>query len=89
MNYTFNSTLVWMNIIFISGFCGFIDFIVLVFKQFFMKRIYNMVKPLKKDDISYEYIKTMPQELQDLLLAIGYEPSFIINSIKKEYELTI
>ena len=28
-----------------------------------------MVKPLKKDDISYEYIKTMPQELQDLLLS--------------------
>ena len=68
MSYTFNSGLVWMNIIFISGFCGIINFVILIFKQFFVKRIYNLVKPLKKDDISYEYIKKMPQEIQDLLL---------------------
>ena len=69
MNYTFNSSLVWMNFIFISGFCALIDFSILIFKQFFMKRIFNLVKSLKKkDDISYEYIKTMPQELQNLLM---------------------
>ena len=34
-----------------------------------MKRIYNSVKLLKnKNDISYEYIKTIPEELQNLLL---------------------
>ena len=69
MNNAFNSALVWMNFIFISGTCGLIDFSILIFKQFFVKRIFNLVKSLKnKDDISYEYIKTMPQELQDLLL---------------------
>jgi len=69
MNYTFNSGLVWMNFILISGFCGLIDFCILIFKQFFTKRISNFVKLLKKkDDISYEYIKTMPEELQNLLL---------------------
>jgi hypothetical protein len=69
MNYTFNSGLVWMNFILISGFCGLIDFCILIFKQFFVKRISNLVKLLKKkDDISYEYIKTMPEELQNLLL---------------------
>ena len=69
MNNAFNSALVWMNFIFISGICGLIDFSILIFKQFFVKRIFNLVKSLKnKDDISYEYIKTMPQELQNLLL---------------------
>ena len=69
MKYTFNSGLVWMNFILISGFCGLIDFCILIFKQFFVKRISNLVKLLKKkDDISYEYIKTMPEELQNLLL---------------------
>ena len=69
MNNAFNSSLIWMNFIFISGICGLIDFSILIFKQFFVKRIFNLVKSLKnKDDISYEYIKTMPQELQDLLL---------------------
>ena len=69
MNYTFSSGLVWMNFILISGFCGLIDFCILIVKQFFTKRISNLVKVLKKkDDISYEYIKTMPEELQNLLL---------------------
>jgi phospholipid-transporting ATPase len=69
MNYTFSSGLVWMNFILISGFCGLIDFCILIFKQFFTKRISNLVKVLKKkDDISYEYIKTLPEELQNLLL---------------------
>ena len=69
MNYIFNSGLVWMNLFFVAGFCGLIDFCILIFKQFFVKRISNLVKSLKKmDDISYEYIKTMPEELQNLLL---------------------
>ena len=69
MNYTFNSALVWMNFIFISGVCFLIDFGIIIFKQFFIKKISNLVKSLEnKDDISYEYIHTLPQELQNLLL---------------------
>ena len=69
MNYTYNSALVWMNFIFISGICALIDFTILTINQFFVKRISNLVKSVKnKNDISYEYIHTLPQELQNLLL---------------------
>ena len=83
MNYTFNSVLVWMNFIFISGACCLIDFGILIFKQFFVKRISNLVKSLKnKDDISYEYIHTLPQELQDLLLIDDRVKEFNKNKTK-------
>ena len=69
MKTTFNSGLVWMNFILVGGFCSLIDFGILIYKILFVKRIYNSVKLLKnKNDISYEYIKTIPEELQNLLL---------------------
>ena len=69
MKTTFNSGLVWMNFILVGGFCSLIDFGILIYKVLFVKRIYNSVKLLKnKNDISYEYIKTIPEELQNLLL---------------------
>ena len=69
MNYTFNSGLVWMNFFCVSGFCALIDFCILIYKHFFRKNIFNMIKSLKnKDDISLKYIKTLPIELQNLLL---------------------
>ena len=69
MKTTFNSGLVWMNFILVAGFCSLIDFGILIYKVLFVKRIYNSVKLLKnKNDISYEYIKTIPEELQNLLL---------------------
>ena len=69
MDYTYNSSLVWMNFIFISGICALIDFTILTVNQFFLKRLSNLVKSVKnKNDISYEYIYTFPLELQNLLL---------------------
>lgn len=69
MNYTFNSGLVWINFFFVAGFCFLTDFCILIYKHFFRKNIFNMVKSLKnKDDISLKYIKTLPIELQNLLL---------------------
>ena len=69
MNYSFNSLLVWMNVILVSGFCGLIDFVIVSFNQLFVKSLYHQIRALsKKDDISLEYIKTMPIELQNILL---------------------
>ena len=69
MNYTFNSSLVWMDIILVSGICGLIDFFILSFNQLFIKNIYHFIRSLSnKDDISYRYIETLPIELQNLLL---------------------
>ena len=69
MNYTFNSSLVWMDIILVSGICGLIDFVILSFNQLFIKNIYHYIRSLpNKDDISYKYIETLPIELQNLLL---------------------
>ena len=45
------------------------DFCILIINQFFIRNIYNLVRSLdNKNDISYEYIKTLPDELQKLLL---------------------
>ena len=69
MIYTFNSKLVWMNFINVAGLCFMFDFCILVINQFFVRNIYNLVRSLdNKNDISYEYIKTLPDELQKLLL---------------------
>ena len=90
MKTTFNSGLVWMNFILVGGFCSLIDFGILIYKILFVKRIYNSVKLLKnKNDISYEYIKTIPEELQNLLLNNDRVKEFnkdknIIENIKKE-----
>jgi phosphoserine phosphatase len=83
MNYTFNSALVWMNFFCVSGFCFLIDFAILIFKQFFVKSIFYLVKNLEnKDDISLQYINTLPMELQDLLLIDDGVKEF--NKIKEE-----
>ena len=69
MIYTFNSSLIWMNFILISGFCAVTDFTILSFKQIFIKGIYNSIKILKnKDDISYENINKLPDDIKNLLL---------------------
>ena len=83
MNYTFNSALVWMNFFCVSGFCFLIDFAILIFNQFFVKSVFNLVKNLeKKDDISLQYINTLPMELQNLLLIDDKVKEF--NKIKEE-----
>ena len=83
MSYTFNSGLIWMNIFCVSGFCGLIDFCILIFQQFFVENIYNLVKNLKnKDNISLDYIKTIPVELQKLLLIDDRVKEF--NNIKED-----
>ena len=83
MNYTFNSGLVWMNFFCVSGFCALIDFCILIYKHFFRKSIFNMVKSLKnKDDISLKYINTLPNELQNLLLIDDRVKEF--NKIKED-----
>jgi magnesium-transporting ATPase (P-type) len=69
INVTFNSTLVWMNIILVSGICGLIDFIILAYNQLFVNNIYHHIRGLtNKNDISYKYIETIPIELKELLL---------------------
>ena len=69
MDYTFNSSLVWFDIILVSGICALIDLVILCYNQLFVKSIYHQIRSLKnKDDISYETIKTFPKELSDLLL---------------------
>ena len=69
MNYTFNSGLVWLNLILVTGLCALIDFSILIFQQFFIKSIFNSVKNLdNKDDLSYDHIKTLPIDLQNLLV---------------------
>ena len=69
MNNTFGSTLVWMDMILVSGICGLINLAILSFNQLFIKSIHHEIRALtKKDDISFEYIKTLPDNLQNLLL---------------------
>ena len=82
IKHTFDSGLIWMNFIFISGFCSLIDFGVLIFNQFFVKSIYNLILSLEnKNNISYEYIKTIPEELQKLLLTDDKVIEFNKNNI--------
>ena len=84
MNYTFNSALVWMNLFFVSGFCALFDFSIVIFKQFFIRSIHNLIKTLKnKDDINYEYIKTLPIELQHLLFKDDRVKEFNKNKIQE------
>ena len=69
MNYTFNSLLIWLDIILVSGFCTLIDFVILSFNQLFVKNFYHQIRALtKKDDISIEYIQTLPIEIKNILL---------------------
>jgi hypothetical protein len=69
MDYTFNSSLIWFDIILVSGICVLIDLVILSYNQLFVKSIYHQIRHLKnKDDISYETIKNYPKELRDLLL---------------------
>ena len=69
MNYSFNSSLIWMDIILVSGTCGLIDFVILSFNQLFIKNIYHYIRAIpNKNDISYKYIQTLPIELQNILL---------------------
>jgi len=69
IDYTFNSSLVWFDIILVSGICALIDLVILCYNQLFVKSIYHQIRNLSnKDDISYETIKTFPTELRDLLL---------------------
>ena len=84
MNYTFNSALVWMNLFYVSGFCALFDFSIVIFKQFFIRNIHNLIKTLKnKDDINYEYIKTIPVELQNLLFKDDRVKEFNKNNIQE------
>ena len=85
ISYSFNSGLIWMDIILVSGTCGLIDFTILAFNQIFIKNIYHQLKSLDdKNDISYDYIKTIPKDLQQLLLADDkvkeYNKGVIINN---------
>ena len=69
LDYTFKSGLVWMIIILVSGLCGLIDFVILSFNQLFVKSLTHQIKYLSNlDDISYQYIQTLPIDLQNLLL---------------------
>ena len=66
---TFKSGLVWMDILLVSGICALIDFVILSFNQLFIKNIYHEIIELSnKDDISLQYIQTLPIDLQNLLL---------------------
>ena len=69
MGYTFNSSLIWLDIILVSGSCGLIDFIILAYNQLFIHTIYHILRGLEiKNDITYEYIKTLPIQLRNILL---------------------
>ena len=58
-----------MIIILVSGLCGLIDFVILSFNQLFVKSLTHQIKYLSNlDDISYQYIQTLPIDLQNLLL---------------------
>lgn len=60
-------------------------------KYAFKKQTNSNIVSKHEQEMLRKHIKKYleSQELQHLLLAIGYEPSFIINSIKKKYELAI
>ena len=59
LKYTFQSGLVWMDILLVSGICILIDFVILSFNQLFVKNIYHEIRELSnKDDISIQYIQT-------------------------------
>ena len=87
MDYSFKSVLIWLDIIFVSGTCALIDFVILTFNQLFIKNIYHFTRALsKKNDISYKYIKTLSIELQNLLLEDDKVKNFnkeINNNINK------
>jgi hypothetical protein len=84
MKHTFDSELIWMNFIFVSGFCSLIDFCVLIFNHFFVRNIYNLLLSLEnKNNISYDYIQTIPEELQKLLLTNDKVIEYNKNNIGK------
>ena len=69
MQVTFNSTLIWMNFIIVTGFCFVIDYSILIYNILFQNSILNQVTLIKnKNDISIEHINSLQEPIKSLLL---------------------
>ena len=72
MKITFNSLLIWMNILMVNGFCSIFNFAILSFKTIFIKSIHNDIITIKdKDNIFHDYVKTLPEQIKMLLKLKG------------------
>jgi hypothetical protein len=72
MAITFDSLLVWLNLIFVNGFCALFNFVILSFKTIFIKSIHNDIITIKeKDNLFHEYVKTFPEQIKKLLVYKG------------------
>ena len=72
MAITFDSLLVWLNLIFVNGFCALFNFVILSFKTIFIKSIHNDIITIKeKDNLFHEYVKTFPEQIKKLLAYKG------------------
>ena len=68
MAITFDSLLVWLNFIFVNGFCALFNFVILSFKTIFIKSIHNDIITIKeKDNLFHDYVKTFPEQIKILL----------------------
>ena len=72
MKVTFNSSIVWINMLFVNGFCSLFNFLILSFKTIFIKNIHNEIITIKqKDNLFHDYVKTFPENTKKLLIYKG------------------
>ena len=68
MKITFDSLLIWLNILFIVTICFLIDLIIVSFNALFFKTLRHEIQLIKdKNNISDEYIKTLSNPIKELL----------------------
>ena len=68
MTVTFDSLLVWINFIFVFMVCFIIDLFILSFNVLFKQSLRHDIQLLEdKNDISEEYLNTLPRSIKDLI----------------------
>ena len=78
MKITFNSLLVWIDFIFVNGICALFNFVILSFKNIFIKSIHNDVVLIKeKDNLFHDYVKNFPEQIKKLL---AYKGCYVENN---------
>ena len=72
MRVTFNSLIIWINILMVNGLCALFNFCILSFKTIFIKNIHNeLINIEQKDNLFHDYVKTLPEKIKKLLIYKG------------------
>jgi magnesium-transporting ATPase (P-type) len=72
MKITFRSSIIWLNIFMVNGFCALFNYFIVSFKTILIKNIHNELVTIKqKDNLFHDYVKTFPEKIKQLLIYKG------------------